>query len=126
MPVYHVASAVSAERVCDYIRAQAGQRPLMVSVEKPARIRTLAQNARHWVLMTLLEGHKVKGEYYSKEDWHDVFRRKFLTPTDRRLPNGEIVREWPSTTDLSPEDFSDFATQCELWAAERGVIMGGE
>jgi hypothetical protein len=124
MTTYHVASEQSAERVIAHIRALAGKEAIVVSVEKPKRLRSIKANARYWVLLTLIADHiKPEGRHHDKETWHEYFRRRILEPLEIVLPNGKTILEYPSTSDLSAEGFRDFATQVEVWANERGVVM---
>jgi hypothetical protein len=116
------------------------QKPVQVVVSEWKPRRTDKQNARYWVLLTLIAdsieldevvldektgevkstGRKRK---YEKDVWHEQFKRKFLTPVEIRLPNGRLVQDYPSTSAMSGEAFSDYATQVEAWANERGVIL---
>jgi hypothetical protein len=132
MPIFHVASQASAEGVCKLI-VQAKAWPLMVKVGRPKRIRSLKANSRYWVLCTLIAEHvKPGGAFYDKERWHDYFVRRFLKPQEFTLPNGKVILEFPSTTDLpataadadeGEDNFQDYATQVEVFANERGVVM---
>lgn len=87
------------------------------------RKRTPPQNRRYWgkgVLAQVAEQAVVNGRLFSAEVWHEQFKRQFIGFDE--LPNGEIVGR--SSTGLSTNEFSDFCSQVEAFAAsELGVIF---
>lgn len=87
------------------------------------RKRTPPQNRRYWgkgVLAQVAEQAVVNGRLFSAEVWHEQFKRQFIGFDE--LPNGDIVGR--SSTGLSTNEFSDFCSQVEAFAAsELGVIF---
>ena len=124
MRTFHVASKDAADRVCAYLRAQAGERPMTVTVAEPKRLRSLAANRRYWLVLDLIASHlRPQGSGYAKEAWHEYFKQRYLKPEERVLPNGKVALVYPSTSDMAHEEFQAFAYQVEAWAAEHGVIL---
>ena len=81
------------------------------------------QNAAYWALLhkiSLLV--KVNGVVYSSKSWHLYFREKLLGYQDIQLPNGKTIVQLRSTTDLNKDEFSDYLTKIEVFAAEKGVF----
>ena len=87
------------------------------------RKRTKPQNARYWgkgVLAQIAAQAVVNGRLYSAETWHEQFKRDFIGFDE--LPNGQIVGK--SSKDLSTNEFSEFCTAVEAFAAtELGVTF---
>lgn len=83
--------------------------------------RSLEQNRRYFgpaVLGAIAEQAWVGGRQYSKEVWHEQFKRQFIGVVD--LPGGATMAM--SSTELSVEEFSNFMQQVEAFAAsELGV-----
>ena len=80
------------------------------------RKRTAPQNRRYWgrgVLAQIAEQAAPEGRLWSAADWHEVFKRKFIGIQE--LPDGGIVGM--SSTALSTEEFSEFCTKVEAYAA---------
>ena len=92
---------------------------VVVSVgEVSPRRRTLAANAYYWLLVTAI----AKDTGQDKNDLHAYFRARFLSkPLILVNAAGEIVAERlvvRSTTELTPEAFSEYVDRCALCAAE--------
>lgn len=86
--------------------------------------RTTQANARYWVLLhAISEGIKPEGNTFSSESWHTYFKSKYLGCEETKLPNGKVFQIPQSTADLEKEEFTDYMTQVESWANERGVFL---
>ena len=85
--------------------------------------RTGRQNRRYWgrgVLAQIAEQATSDGKLYSAENWHELFKRKFIGVEE--LPNGEVVGK--SSTALSTAEFCVFSDQVEAFAVTNlGVIF---
>lgn len=75
----------------------------IVTVEKEKVKRTLDQNAFYWMYLEVIE--KETGNLAS--DLHELFKRKFLEPIQKKIMNVEFKLP-ASTSDLSKADFSDY------------------
>lgn len=79
--------------------------------------RSVAQNRRYHALIRELAAIAwLDGRQYSKEAWHEWAKQEFIGWED--LPNGQC--RGISTTTLSIEDFGNYMTQIEQWAASNG------
>jgi hypothetical protein len=86
--------------------------------------RSNEQNRRYWKLVALVaENVKPDGHAYAVKAWHLWFKSRFLGCTEVQLPNGAVLTEPCSSADEDTDAFSDFMTQVEAWAAERGVFL---
>ena len=111
-------------QVCAFLERLRYEKPVQVVVSEWKPRRTDKQNARYWVLLTLIADHvRPEGTQFPKEAWHEYFKRRLLTPVEVRLPNGKVVQDYPSTATMNRDDFTAYATQTEVWANERGVVM---
>ena len=120
----YIASGRALESAIVAMRRAFVKGPIVVTVAAPKEVRSLKMNARHWLLMTLMaEQVRPEGDSYSKEAWHIYCKQKFLQPTEILLPNGKTALDYPSTSNMNVEEFSSFATQCEVFANEHGVIL---
>lgn len=87
----------------------------VLKVEK--RKRTAPQNRRYWgrgVLAQVAEQAVVGGRLFPAEVWHEQFKRQFIGVIE--LPNGQVIGK--SSADLTTEEFSEFCTQVESYAAQ--------
>src|SRR5690606_24825370 len=93
----------------------------LVTIEQNRRTRSLAQNARYWVILTFIASQvKPNGQEYSPEVWHEYFKAKFLGK-DTYLIDGDAILVPRSTTKLKVVEFIDYCTQVEAWAVDHGV-----
>ncbi len=101
-------------------------------MRKPARCpacgrrekRSSEANRRYWKLVSALsETLKPDGAAYGINAWHLWLKSRFLGCEDVKLPNGATIAEPHSSADLDPEEFSNYMTAVEAWAAERGCYL---
>ena len=94
--------------------AQAGK-PLQIEISEEKDQRSIAQNRRYWaILRTIEETGWIHGKQFSQEAWHEFFKRKFIGCID--LPDGQTVGM--SSTKLSVEEFNEYMTRVEAFAAQ--------
>lgn len=93
------------------------------------RQRTPPQNARYWALLRELA--RVNREYPA-ETWHEYFKRKYLPPVERELPNWETVLIPMSTSRLpihadpnnpNEPNWDSYMLNVEVFCAENGVYL---
>ena len=83
--------------------------------------RSIDQNKRYWALLRELASVAwVDGRQFDDQVWHEQFRRWFIGCEEIRLPSGETELRGISTTTLTVQQFTDYMTQIEQWAAEQG------
>lgn len=79
--------------------------------------RSIDQNKRYWkLLLELSDLAWVDDRQYSKEAWHEYLKREFIGIEE--LPGGGQIGI--STTKLTVEEFGNYMTRIEQWAAEQG------
>lgn len=82
--------------------------------------RSIDQNKRYWALLRdVSHAVWVNSRTYDSDMWHEYFRRQFIGCSE--LPDGSLVGI--STTTLSVEQFGDYMTRIEHWAAEQGYPL---
>lgn len=82
--------------------------------------RSQSQNRLYWALLRQISAVVwIDGKQYSDVVWHEYFARMFIGSSD--LPSGGKVAI--STTTLSIEEFGNYITQIEQWAAELGYPL---
>lgn len=114
-------------------------RPLELVLREEVKARTLDQNSLMWVgpLADLAQQGFVRGEQFSADAWHEMFKREFLPEEDdEELPllvkDPQTYRKWAytprgdrfcigSTTDLSKAGFSRYLEQIHAFGANLGV-----
>ena len=87
--------------------------------------RSIDQNKRYWALLLELSDIAwVDGKQFSKDAWHEHFKREFIGIEE--LPGGGQIGI--STAKLSVEEFGNYMTRIEQWSAEQGwpLMMEGE
>jgi len=86
--------------------------------------RTTAANAYYWQLLhAIAEGVRPGGNAYGPEAWHVYAKSRWLGADDVKLPNGKVIVVPHSTANLSVDEFNDYVSAVEAWAAERGVFL---
>jgi hypothetical protein len=79
--------------------------------------RSIEQNKRYHALLRDLSAVAwLDGRQYGPDAWAEYFKQTLIGWDD--LPGGG--RRGLSTTTLSVQDFGDYMTKIELWAAENG------
>lgn len=94
-----------------------------LKLEKKVRQRGLSQNALLWVWMEVLskEWAEATDDHYTKEQWKELFARKFLPVTG---PDGSVIGG--STSALTTEQMTEFLTKIQVYAAtEWGITLLG-
>lgn len=100
--------------------------PLPFEVEvKPYRSkRSASQNRLLWRWYTeIAQQMEVDGERFSKEDWHDLCRMKFLGVKIINIGGKEYPRPAKSTTKLKVSEMAEYLTQIEAHFLEKGVAL---
>lgn len=85
-----------------------------ITVKERKKIRSLGQNALYWgVFMPLIldDAGEINTEQ-NRNRYHDVFKEKFIDATEYTL-YGVTMKEYKTTTDMSPMEFSDFIKNIE-------------
>lgn len=86
--------------------------------------RSSEANRRYWALLHLLsEKLKPDGATFTAEQFHLYYKSRFLGAHDVNLPNGKTILVVESSADLDTGAFSDYMTQVEADANERGVFL---
>lgn len=86
--------------------------------------RSTDANRLYWLLLhCVADKFKPGGVAYSADTWHLYFKSRFLGADDVRLPNTKVLTMPHSTADLASDEFSNYVTKVEAWAAERDVYL---
>jgi hypothetical protein len=81
-------------------------------------------NARLWLLYHAIADHvKPKKRSFSAGSWHLYLKTRFLGCDDVPLPNGEVLLIPRSTAELDTNEFAEYMTKVEAWAAEHDVWL---
>jgi len=100
--------------------AKAEGRRVIMAIKREQRGRTMSQNKYYWgvVLATLAEwsGHE-------PEELHEHLKQMFLVPSEDELPSGSRIKTWPSTANLTVEQFVKYVDDVVRWAAEQQVYV---
>lgn len=83
-------------------------------------VRSTAQNAAYWgVWLKAI----VDAKGYCTKAWHHFFKEQFL-PCEVAFVEGTFVEMYPTTTDLTKSEFSDYIESIHQYAAERlGITL---
>lgn len=112
-----------AHALIAYLKANAGRqaadgRPLAVEVSEYKEKRSSSANARYWALLTeIAENVSIDGKWFDRDVWHEWAKDKFAPKIEG--PSGLLS---VSTTQMNTEQFAQYMTQIESYAArELGV-----
>jgi hypothetical protein len=91
--------------------------------KRPHR-RSNQANAYYWLLLHEIANRvQPGGQSYSAETWHAYCKSRWIGCDDIRLPNGKVLTAPKSSAALDVQEFADYVTKVEAWAAERGVFL---
>lgn len=91
------------------------KKPLEVIIRQLSSKRSSQQNKRYQAILTqIAEEGDANGVKYSKEAWHEYFKREFIGVMD--LPLGGTIGI--STTMLDTEEFNEYMLKVEVFAAQ--------
>jgi hypothetical protein len=110
------------------VHAWTEKAPKGTRIEFKAPRRSLDQNALLWSRLTeIAQQVEWYGQKLSAEDWKDVFsaslRRARVVPG---IDPGTFVPLGMRTSDMSKAEFGMLLDLIDAFAAERGVVFGGE
>lgn len=100
--------------------------PLRIILTSEQAKRNNEQNRRLWgyVYKTIAEQAWVNGQRFDADVWHEHLARKFGVCDEVVLPDGEIISVRRSTTKMSVQEFAEYMTRVEAYAAtELGVTF---
>lgn len=119
MKTFILREPAHAHALIAYLKANAGPqvaagRPLSVTVDEYRAKRSNEQNARYWALLTeIAENVSIDGKWFSRDVWHEWFKDRLAPKIEG--PSGLIAI---STTQMSVEQFAQYMTQIESYAAQ--------
>ena len=99
-----------------------------VEIRQHKDSRTLQQNKLHWLLMTALSQQmpaQMDEVWHSPESWHELMKRMFLGVEAFEIA-GKVYKAPKSSRKLKVAEFSDFFAQCDAFAAEHSIMIGGD
>jgi hypothetical protein len=104
--------------LCEQLTEMDLTKPLVVTIKPQKDVRSLSQNSTYW--MWLAEISRWSG--HDKDELHTLFRRKFLTPEQRKIL-GEDCWVLQSTTALSTAEMASYMDRVYRFAAEFGIQL---
>jgi hypothetical protein len=108
-----------AKAMVAFIKENAGEqarigRPLVVTVTEHKAKRSSEANARYWALLgEIAEQVKVNGKWFSRDVWHEWAKEQYAPKVEG--PSGLLT---VSTTQMNVEQFAQYMTQIESYAAQ--------
>ena len=97
-------------------------KPYQVTISRYQPQRSVQQNRRYWALVGKIAHGMAEysdGEYFHPETWHAWLVTRFLGVN----PGPEETTFPKSTSKLGVQEFSDYMTEVEAWAAENGIFL---
>jgi hypothetical protein len=108
-----------AKAMVAYVKEHAGpqaaaKRPLVVTVTEYKAKRSSEANARYWALLgEIAEQVEVNGKWFSRDVWHEWAKEQYAPKVEG--PSGLLT---VSTTQMNVEQFTQYMTQIESYAAQ--------
>lgn len=108
-----------AHALIAYLKANAGHqaasgKPLAVTVAEHKQKRSTEQNARYWAMLTeIAENVQIDGKWFDRDVWHEWAKDRFAPKVDG--PTGLLS---VSTTQMNTEQFNQYMTRIESYAAQ--------
>lgn len=115
---FSVRNSGDRERVISYI-GRLPDKPYDINVAVHHVKRSTSQNALYWLWLDIVADETGN----SRDELHDVFRAKFLPVAEHEVL-GVVVRELPTTTKLSTDQFTTYLNQIEVFCnTELGIVL---
>ncbi len=87
----------------DYLAGFPDGTKLVIDIDKAKNKRSLSQNAYYWLYLGVIEDETGN----TAQDLHELFRRKFLKPTIKKILGKEYTLP-SSTTSISKHEFTEY------------------
>lgn len=103
--------------------------PFAIEIQKISSKRSAAQNRLYWAFLgDIAEQMEVPDkngvmQKYSKDEWHDLCRMKFLGVKILSVGDKEYPRPSVSTKRLKVSEFAEYLTKIESHFLEKGVVL---
>jgi len=100
--------------------------PFRIILTNDSAKRNELQNRRYWgyLLKHISEQSFVNGQQFEKDVWHIYLAKKFGISEEIVLPDGEIVVNRKSTTQMSVSEFGEYMENVQSYAAMNlGVVF---
>lgn len=115
---FSVRNSDDRERVISYI-GRLPDKPYDINIDVHRVKRSTSQNALYWLWLDIVADETGN----SRDELHDVFRTKFLPVAEHEVL-GVVVRELPTTTKLSTDQFTTYLNQIEVFCnTELGIVL---
>ena len=89
-----------------------------VDVTEKRAGRSISQNSLYWLWLTCIE-HETGN---NRDDLHDIFKHKFILPTEVEM-FGEKIMKW-TTTDKDTSQFKNYLDKIQIFAStELGIKL---
>ena len=97
--------------------------PMEIICKPFESLRTRGQNSLYWRWLGRLAIElSTRQNVYSKDDFHDLLRHRFLGTEEVNIA-GEVITRLPSTTRLGKAGMSSYMAQIEAWATDCGIFL---
>jgi hypothetical protein len=98
--------------------------PCEITIQPFKTARSQAQNRTYWLwLSQIAQQMEVEGEKFTKEEWHDLCRMKWIGVKVIKLGGKEFPRPLKSTTKLKVGEFAEYLTKIESHFLAKGVAL---
>ncbi len=99
--------------------------PFRIILTNDSAKRNELQNRRYWgyLLKHISEQSFVNGQQFEKDVWHIYLAKKFGISEEIVLPDGEIVVNRKSTTQMSVSEFGEYMENVQSYAAMNLGVM---
>ena len=112
----------SKERAVELVQSLSIETKWKIDIKKDIPGRSLSQNALMWKWVSDVVGIISDHSGQDKDDIHDFFKQKFLTPKFVHMA-GEVVKRY-STKNLKKNEMSEYMEKIYAWASvELGVRL---
>ena len=105
--------SINQRQSYEYFLSELGQSEVEILIRKRKKLRSLSQNALYWIYLNLIaeETAGTTEEEYVKK-LHNAFKEKFIPSVEFNI-FGITTKDYKTTTDMSPFEFSTYIKQIE-------------
>lgn len=97
--------------------------PFGTRVEYKAPKRSIPQNERLWLMLTIISKLEWHGQRYSPEDWKEYFMNAYRGEKWMPAENGGMVPIGRSTSDLSKHEFGELMELMAAFCARQNIKL---
>lgn len=111
-------------QICDHFQALEPDEVFKVEIKPLRGKRSTDQNSLYWRWLTVAADYFSKrGQKFTKDDMHDLFRHLFLGYESRVIGHTKLQEQLKSTSKLDSSEMAFYMNQVDMWCADKKLLL---